>query len=37
VLDLLHIMEAKSNALAGPAAERARAKLLAAVEREGAR
>jgi NADH-quinone oxidoreductase subunit M len=32
VLDLLHVMEAKSDALAGPAAERARAKLLAARE-----
>jgi NADH-quinone oxidoreductase subunit M len=32
VLDLLHVMEAKSSALAGPAAERARAKLVAALE-----
>jgi NADH-quinone oxidoreductase subunit M len=32
VLDLLHVMEAKSSALAGPAAERARAKLVAARE-----
>jgi len=37
VLDLLHIMEAKSDALAGPAAERARAKLLAALEAGDAR
>jgi NADH-quinone oxidoreductase subunit M len=32
VLDLLHVMEAKSTALAGPAAERARAKLVVALE-----
>jgi NADH-quinone oxidoreductase subunit M len=32
VLDLLHVMEAKSSALAGAAAERARAKLVAALE-----
>jgi NADH-quinone oxidoreductase subunit M len=32
VLDLLHVMEAKSDALAGPAAARAREKLLTALE-----
>jgi NADH-quinone oxidoreductase subunit M len=37
VLDLLHVMEAKSSAQAGPAAERARAKLQLALEAGGAR
>jgi NADH-quinone oxidoreductase subunit M len=32
VLDLLHVMEAKSNALAGPSAERARTQLAAALD-----
>jgi NADH-quinone oxidoreductase subunit M len=32
VLDLLHVMEAKSNALAGPSAERARTQLAASLD-----
>jgi NADH-quinone oxidoreductase subunit M len=35
VLDLLHVMEAKTKGLAGPAAERAHAQLLAALEGTG--
>jgi len=36
VLDLLHVMEAKSEDLTGPSAERARRKLLAALAAAGA-
>jgi NADH-quinone oxidoreductase subunit M len=35
VLDLLHVMESKTTLQAGPAAERARAKLLAAIDAAG--
>jgi hypothetical protein len=37
VLDLLHVMEAKAGDLAGPSAERARARLFAALDASEAR